>query len=99
PGGVGHVAVHLARAFGASVFANVSPEKSNIVESTESKGRSAIHGKSVLEGARAPAPTRSTAVLTPASRSRPASPRSPRRGRALKTVRPEPRRDLRAASR
>jgi NADPH:quinone reductase-like Zn-dependent oxidoreductase len=31
-GGVGHIAVQIARALGAQVFATVSPEKKNIVE-------------------------------------------------------------------
>jgi NADPH:quinone reductase len=31
-GGVGHIAVQVARAFGAGVFATVSPDKKNIVE-------------------------------------------------------------------
>jgi NADPH2:quinone reductase len=31
-GGVGHIAVQIARAFGANVFATVSPEKTKIVE-------------------------------------------------------------------
>jgi NADPH:quinone reductase len=31
--GVGHIAVQVARAFGAAVFATVSAEKKNVVES------------------------------------------------------------------
>jgi NADPH2:quinone reductase len=46
-GGVGHVAVQLARAFGAEVFATVSPEKKHLVESF---GASSIDYRSVSVG-------------------------------------------------
>ncbi|MBV8114027.1 MAG: zinc-dependent alcohol dehydrogenase family protein [Silvibacterium sp.] len=42
-GGVGHIAVQLARAFGAKVFATVSPDKAKIVEAF---GATAIHYRS-----------------------------------------------------
>jgi NADPH2:quinone reductase len=43
-GGVGHVAVQIARAFGAEVFATTSPDKKNIVEGF---GATAIDYRSV----------------------------------------------------